>query len=79
LISHGKKSLWNKTYTSVVVCRRYNRFSTELKNRRKEQVLPMAGKGRHWWKEGGDREKIRRMNTMQIMYIYVCKYKNDTC
>jgi hypothetical protein len=28
---------------------------------------------------GGGRKRGRRMNTVQIRYTHVCKYKNDTC
>jgi hypothetical protein len=30
-------------------------------------------------RESGGRERSRSMNMVQIMYIHVCKYKNDTC
>jgi hypothetical protein len=31
-----------------------------------------------WWVVGGG-ERGRRMNTVQIVCIHVCKSKNDTC
>jgi hypothetical protein len=49
----------------------------QSKNRRAEQV---RGRG---VRTGGSGEVVekggRRMNTVQIMCTYVCKYKNDTC
>jgi hypothetical protein len=33
----------------------------------------------HQWEGEGGRENGKRINTVQIVYTYVCKSKNDTC
>jgi hypothetical protein len=35
--------------------------------------------GWYQWEGEGGREGGKRMNTVQIIYTYVCKCKNDTC
>jgi hypothetical protein len=52
---------------------------TKLENGRAEQALRSKGLGEdwHWWEGGVGEERDRRMNTVQIIYTYVYKYKND--
>jgi hypothetical protein len=41
-----------------------------------EQVLPGDGRWFIWMGERGGRERDRRMNIIQIMYMHMCKCKN---
>jgi hypothetical protein len=52
--------------------------STKLENRRIEQVLSKRWGAWHRWEGGGGRQRGSWMNLVQIMYIHVCKCKNDT-
>jgi hypothetical protein len=38
-----------------------------------------AGTGLGWWEGRGCRKGDRRVNTVQKLYIHVCRCKNDTC
>jgi hypothetical protein len=67
-----------KCHASLIIF--YVFSSTKLENRKVKQVLPWQGIG---WVlalvgEGGGK-KGRRINTVQIMYVHVCKCKDDTC
>jgi hypothetical protein len=35
--------------------------------------------GLEQWEGGGSRERVWRMNMVQILCTHVCKWKNDTC
>jgi hypothetical protein len=54
-------------------------FSTQSENRKAEQVLPGWGEVGTSRRGGGGRERGKRMNMVQILYIHVCKCMNDTC
>jgi hypothetical protein len=53
--------------------------STKLENRRLEQVLLRGGGGLALAGGGWYGERGRRLNTVQIMYTHVCKWKDDNC
>jgi hypothetical protein len=49
-----------------------NRFCPEVEVGGLGECFGTRGRKRGW-------ERGRRMNTVQIMYTYICKCKNDTC
>jgi hypothetical protein len=53
--------------------------STKSENRRVDRFRGKFGGVWHQWERGGGGERDRRMNTVQIMCIHVCKCENDTC
>jgi hypothetical protein len=66
-------SNYQKCHVSLFIFYVFSSIKSE--NRRTEQV---GGEYWHWWKGGGDGERGRRINMVQIMYtyVYICKCKN---